>query len=360
MKFDTTKFRLPGCIRRLRQSRQIKYVLLAVAFSVLVTGSVLAYGILSGRYEQEILPPIGVDRTIKKRDGTETVLEKKTAETTDKEAEPDSGATEQPALNSGEDAAQKPPVLPETSQEQTNTEKPNNTEALDGTEKPDPGMTNTDATEQPALNSGEDAAQKPPTLPETSQEQTNTEKPNNTENLDGTEKPDPGTENTEPPATEQPGTIAPETDPPVMYDPDKNTAPDFTVLDANGKKTRLSDNFGKPIVINFWATWCPPCKRELPDFDKLCTEYGDKVVFMMVNLTDGRRDTVDGTKKFISKNGYTFPVYFDTEYNGADAYNVSSIPQTTFIDANGNVYTTRIGAMNETVLRSYINALLEG
>ena len=307
MKFDTTKFRLPGCIRRLRQSRQIKYVLLAVAFSVLVTGSVLAYGILSGRYEQEILPPIGVDRTIKKRDGTETVLEKKTAETTDKEAEPDSGATE-----------------------------------------------------QPALNSGEDAAQKPPTLPETSQEQTNTEKPNNTENLDGTEKPDPGTENTEPPATEQPGTIAPETDPPVMYDPDKNTAPDFTVLDANGKKTRLSDNFGKPIVINFWATWCPPCKRELPDFDKLCTEYGDKVVFMMVNLTDGRRDTVDGTKKFISKNGYTFPVYFDTEYNGADAYNVSSIPQTTFIDANGNVYTTRIGAMNETVLRSYINALLEG
>ena len=307
MKFDTTKFRLPGCIRKLRQSRQIKYVLLAVAFSVLVTGSVLAYGILSGRYEQEILPPIGVDRTIKKRDGTETVLEKKTAETTDKEAEPDSGATE-----------------------------------------------------QSALNSGEDAAQKPPTFPETSQEQTNTEKPNNTENLDGTEKPDPGTENTEPPATEQPGTIAPETDPPVTYDPDKNTAPDFTVLDVNGKKTRLSDNFGKPIVINFWATWCPPCKRELPDFDKLCTEYGDKVVFMMVNLTDGRRDTVDGTKKFISKNGYTFPVYFDTEYNGADAYNVSSIPQTTFIDANGNVYTTRIGAMNETVLRSYINALLEG
>ena len=165
---------------------------------------------------------------------------------------------------------------------------------------------------------------------------------------------------TEPPATEQPETAAPETDPPVTYDPDKNTAPDFTVLDANGKKIRLSEKFGKPIIINFWATWCPPCKKELPDFDKLCKEYGDKVVFMMVNLTDGRRDTVDGTKSFVSKNGYTFPVYFDTENNGAAAYNVSSIPQTTFIDANGNVYTTRIGAMNETVIRSYINALLEG
>ena len=81
---------------------------------------------------------------------------------------------------------------------------------------------------------------------------------------------------------------------------------------------------------------------------------------MMVNLTDGYRDTIDGTKRFVSKNGYTFPLYFDTEYSGAVAYNVSSIPQTIFIDANGNVYATRIGAMNEAVLRSYINAMLRG
>ena len=135
---------------------------------------------------------------------------------------------------------------------------------------------------------------------------------------------------------------------------------DFTLYDQYGKEHTLSEYKGKTIFLNFWATWCPPCKRELPDFDKLCKEYGDKVVFMMVNLTDGRRDTVDGTKNFVSKNGYTFPVYFDTEYNGADAYNVSSIPQTTFIDANGNVYTTRIGAMNETMIRSYITALLGG
>lgn len=83
------------------------------------------------------------------------------------------------------------------------------------------------------------------------------------------------------------------------------------MLDADGNTVRLSDMFGKPVVINFWATWCPPCKRELPDFDRLCREYGDRVVFMMVNLTDGRRDTVDGTKKFVSEKGYTFPVYFE-------------------------------------------------
>lgn len=146
--------------------------------------------------------------------------------------------------------------------------------------------------------------------------------------------------------------------PDVTEDIKKNTAPDFTVLDKDGNTVRLSDKFGKPVVINFWATWCPPCKQELPDFDKLCKEYGDRVVFMMVNLTDGYRDTVDGTKRFVSGKGYTFPVYFDTKDNAASAYNVSSIPQTTFIDAKGNIYTTRIGAMNEATLRIYLNALL--
>ena len=146
--------------------------------------------------------------------------------------------------------------------------------------------------------------------------------------------------------------------PDVTEDIKKNTAPDFTVLDKDGNTVRLSDKFGKPVVINFWATWCPPCKQELPDFDKLSKEYGDRIVFMMVNLTDGYRDTVDGTKRFVSGKGYTFPVYFDTKDNAASAYNVSSIPQTTFIDAKGNIYTTRIGAMNEATLRSYLNALL--
>lgn len=146
--------------------------------------------------------------------------------------------------------------------------------------------------------------------------------------------------------------------PDATEDIKKNTAPDFTVLDKDGNTVRLSEKFGKPIVINFWATWCPPCKQELPDFDKLCKEYGDRVVFMMVNLTDGYRDTVDGTKRFVSGKGYTFPVYFDTKDNAASAYNVSSIPQTTFIDAKGNIYTTRIGAMNEAMLRIYLNALL--
>ena len=151
-----------------------------------------------------------------------------------------------------------------------------------------------------------------------------------------------------------------ETAQPEATEEPRMLAPDFTVEDQEGNQVALSDFRGKPIILNFWASWCGPCKSEMPDFDAAWKAHGDEIQFLMVNLTDGRRETVDGTKRFVSKNGYTFPVYFDTEYRGADAYNVSSIPQTTFIDANGNVYKTRIGAMSEATLRSYLNSLLGG
>ena len=235
-----------------------------------------------------------------------------------------------------------------------------NTEAPPGAATSRRGTQAPDTTGLPAQTSGTSAAgtdAQPPVPQETTAAAPPETTPENTAPPKKTTPPEKTTPGkTSPPATTPP----PATVPPETEDPNKNTAPDFPVLDADGNTVRLSDMFGKPVVINFWATWCPPCKRELPDFDRLCREYGDRVVFMMVNLTDGRRDTVDGTKKFVSEKGYTFPVYFDTGLSGAKAYSVSSIPQTTFIDANGNVFATRIGAMNETVLRSYINAILGG
>lgn len=127
------------------------------------------------------------------------------------------------------------------------------------------------------------------------------------------------------------------------------TAPDFTVLDTDGNQVKLSDFFGQPIVLNFWATWCPPCKAELPDFEKACAE-NDDVVFLMVNLTDGSRDTVDVVNAFISQNGYTFPVYYDTSYSAANAYGVSSIPVTYFIDRSGNVAVSHLGMISSQAL----------
>ncbi|NMP37200.1 MAG: TlpA family protein disulfide reductase [Clostridiales bacterium] len=158
---------------------------------------------------------------------------------------------------------------------------------------------------------------------------------------------------------EEPNRINPDT--PVESGNSKgsiNQATDFTVIDMDGNNVKLSDYFGKPIVINFWATWCGPCKSELPTFDKLYSENKDDVVFLMVNLTDGYRDTTKSVKEFFSDNGYAFPVYFDTEYSAANAYRVSSIPMTVFIDKSGAVAASHVGVMSETALDGYLSELL--
>lgn len=135
-------------------------------------------------------------------------------------------------------------------------------------------------------------------------------------------------------------------------------AADFAMQDADGNQINLSDFFGKPIVLNFWATWCPPCKAELPAFENAYTAYGDRVQFIMLNQTDGARDTVDVVKQFVSDNGYTFPVYYDTAFAGTYAYSAFSIPTTVLINADGEVVDTHIGAMSETTLNAYIDTLL--
>lgn len=138
-------------------------------------------------------------------------------------------------------------------------------------------------------------------------------------------------------------------------------APDFTVLDYDGADVTLADRLadGKPIVLNFWATWCGPCKSELPAFDKAAAEYADKVTFMLINLTDGQRETPDGVKEFMEDNGYTFPVYFDTEYSAAIPYGANSIPLTYFVTSNGEVVGGYRGAMPEETLYDSLEQLLE-
>ena len=136
-----------------------------------------------------------------------------------------------------------------------------------------------------------------------------------------------------------------------------DTAPDFTMLDMEGNEVKLSDFFGTPIVLNFWASWCPPCKAELPDFEEACKRYEGKVTFLMVNLTDGQRETVEVAKSYIASQGYTFPVYFDTNYEAAYVYGVSSIPQTYFINADGSLEARATGMISAAQLEKGIGMI---
>lgn len=136
-------------------------------------------------------------------------------------------------------------------------------------------------------------------------------------------------------------------------------APDFTVADAEGNSVSLSDFSGKPVVINFWATWCGPCKEELPYFDTAYKTYGEDVVFMMVNLTDGGRETVEGAKEFVAENGYTFPVYYDTQLDAAITYGINSIPVTLLVDEDGILTAGQIGMVPEESLMHAIATMLE-
>lgn len=134
-------------------------------------------------------------------------------------------------------------------------------------------------------------------------------------------------------------------------------APDITVYTLEGDEVKLSDLRGKPVVLNFWATWCPPCKAELPHFEKLSLEYEGEVEFMMVNLTDGTRDTEDVVRSFIEEEGYTFPVYCDTTMQSYYLYGVQSIPQTFFIGEDGSIENAYTGAMSEEQLRGFIEEM---
>ena len=136
-------------------------------------------------------------------------------------------------------------------------------------------------------------------------------------------------------------------------------APDFTVEDMDGNKYKLSDFRGKPVIVNFWASWCGPCKKEMPDFEELYKEYGDKINFLMVNMTDGYRETKEKASKHISDTGYTFPIYYDTKMEAAYAYGVSSIPATYFIDSEGYPVIYGVGALDKETLLTGIELFPE-
>ena len=161
---------------------------------------------------------------------------------------------------------------------------------------------------------------------------------------------------TQPPQSETPQAEGGE-DVPQSEEPQKVAAPDFTVYDAEGNEVHLRDYVGKPIVLNFWASWCGPCKMEMPDFHEKYLELDGAVQFLMINMTDGSRETVEIAAKFIEDAGYTFPVFYDTRSHAAMTYGVYSLPTTFFIDAEGYAVAQATGMINGDTLQRGIDMI---
>ena len=134
-------------------------------------------------------------------------------------------------------------------------------------------------------------------------------------------------------------------------------APDFRLTDLDGRVVMLSDFRGKTVVLNFWASWCPPCREEMPEFQALWDARGaegsDDLVVLAVNFL--RDDTVGAATNFIQANDFTFPVIFDTTRGEVAArYGVRGLPATFFIDRNGIVRTTALGPVFGNLLETGI------
>ncbi len=136
-----------------------------------------------------------------------------------------------------------------------------------------------------------------------------------------------------------------------------NLVPDFTVETADGEEVSLHDFFGKPIVLNFWASWCGPCKMELPDFQDAFEKYDGEIEFVMVNMTDGMQETKEIAMEFMEGEGYTLPVYYDTAQDAAYTYTVYSLPTTFFINADGEAVAYAQGMIDAETLETGISMI---
>ena len=141
--------------------------------------------------------------------------------------------------------------------------------------------------------------------------------------------------------------------------PEPIPAPEFTLVDQYGQTHSLSDYRGKVVFLNFWATWCPPCREELPYIQELYEEYqameDPDVIFLGVTFPGyGSEKDVEGVTAFLEENGYSFPVLMDTEVSLAQPYYITAFPTTFLIDPDGNVLGYVPGGMTKDIMEDVI------
>lgn len=135
---------------------------------------------------------------------------------------------------------------------------------------------------------------------------------------------------------------------------------DATVYTELGEPLRLSDIAdGKPLVINFWATWCPYCVDELPDFQDIYAEYGDRVSFAFVDAADGQRERVEDAAAWLAEEGFDdLPAYYDSSQEAMVSFGAYALPTTVVVSAEGEVLTITAGRIDATLMRGALEQLV--
>lgn len=141
-------------------------------------------------------------------------------------------------------------------------------------------------------------------------------------------------------------------------------APDFTLVDQLGNTHTLSDYKGKTVFLNFWATWCPPCRAEMPEIQELYEEYGsnesDVIILGIASPNYGQEGSADDIAAFLEENNYTYPVVMDDGGLSAYDYRVSAYPTTFMIDKDGNVFGYVSGQLTKDIMVSIIQQTIDG
>ncbi|WP_404452731.1 redoxin domain-containing protein [Virgibacillus necropolis] len=134
-------------------------------------------------------------------------------------------------------------------------------------------------------------------------------------------------------------------------------APDFELTTLSGKTVRLSDLRGKKVFINFWATWCPPCKKEMPEMQEFYEKYSDEVEILAINAT-GQENSMKSVRNFINDFNYTYPILLDKKLKVVESYMAYGLPTTYFIGTDGVVQQPRkVGPMTYDFMEEMLKKL---
>ena len=134
-------------------------------------------------------------------------------------------------------------------------------------------------------------------------------------------------------------------------------APDFTLTTLDGKKVQLSELKGKKVIVNFWATWCPPCKAEMPHMQNFYEDFSDEenIEILAVNMTS--EDKEESVQNFVQDYELTFPIPLDTEGVVGETYQVLRIPTSYMIDTKGRIQNKIEGPMDENMIKDFVSNL---